>query len=163
MIEIITKLQKHLLDTKYKDYKLIKYPETQFLDVSSILYKKGEGVEVGRILEEVEGCGYISRGNMMESKFNGVPLQLSCMSTGSKIITCIYYMAETGKAKDKIFDITECGNNAINYVLKHYSKYDLKLYLGHNCVYGDTEDEFIVDRRKTNDLSSIFKEHADED
>lgn len=163
MINIIPKSHKHLMKTEYANYKVIDYPELLFKQVSSLLYKKGDSKEVEKILKEIDGCTYLGSDNLMVSKFNGVPLQLSYMSTGGQIALCIYYLCTIGDIDNKIFNVSSCGNNVIHYIIDNYSNYNLTFYLGHTRVFGSVNNRFLVNGRQTNKLADIFKESEYED
>lgn len=156
MINIITLKNRETINTTYKHIKYMEFPWSIFNIVSSALYKYGENKEVCRVIQEVEGCGTINEKTFI-SKFNGVPLQLLSLSTGSQVILCIYYLIKLDKAKDKIIDITDCGSNAIKYILKYYGNYDLTLYLGHYELYKDMECNFLINGVPATHLYDINK------
>lgn len=76
-----------------------------------------------KIIGQIDGAKLVSK-YKIESKFNGVTLDIDCLSTGCKtILNVLYY-------PDKVFCIKECGDNALEilYQLEKgmvYSEYAL--------------------------------------
>lgn len=161
MIDIITRSNKGLLETKYKHLQYVEYPWKLFDEVSSLMYKSGESGELERVIADVEGCGTLPEQNMFLSKFNGMPLRLSSLSTGSQVVLCIYYLAKRNAVSDKVIDITDCGGNAIEYMLKNYNDFDLTMYLGHTELSSNEELTFKVNGEVKKGVYSIMEaEHA---
>lgn len=157
MINIITLRNKQSIKNEYKHLNYIEYPWMLFDDVSALLYKSGDSKEIERVIKEVEGCEMEENQTMFISKFNGVPLKLSFLSTGSQVVLCIYYLIKLDMAKEKIIDITDCGANAIEYIIKHYNKYDLTLFLGHYELYEDKKYTFLVNGKQVEHLDAILE------
>ena len=60
----------------------------------------------GTIVEKIDASKLIGK-YRMESKFNGVVLDIDCLSTGCKTVLNVMYFP------DKVFCIKECGDNAL--------------------------------------------------
>lgn len=58
------------------------------------------------IVEKIDASKLIGR-YKMESKFNGVTLDIDCLSTGCKTVLNVMYFS------DKVFCLKECGDNAL--------------------------------------------------
>ena len=59
------------------------------------------------IVETIDNSKLIGK-YKMESKFNGVTLDIDCLSTGCKTVLNVLY------SPDKVFCIKECGDNALD-------------------------------------------------
>ena len=59
------------------------------------------------IVKKIEASKLIGK-YKMESKFNGVTLDIDCLSTGCKTVLNVLY------SPDKVFCIKECGDNALD-------------------------------------------------
>ncbi|MCM1222064.1 MAG: DUF4869 domain-containing protein [Lachnospiraceae bacterium] len=154
MINIINYKNRQAINTEYKHLKYIDCPWSIFNIVSSALYTNGDAQEVTNIIQQVEGCELINSENF-KSKFNGVPLKISSLSTGSQVILCLYYLIKNNQIQDKVINITDCGNNAIKYILQHYNKYNITLYLGHYEIYGDIECNYLLNGKPVDHLYAI--------
>lgn len=60
----------------------------------------------GEIVEKIDSSKLIGK-YKIESKFNGVILDVDCLSTGCKTVLNVMYFT------DKVFCIKECGDNAL--------------------------------------------------
>lgn len=60
----------------------------------------------GTIIEKIDASKLIGK-YRIESKFNGVTLDVDCLSTGCKTVLNVMYFP------DKVFCIKECGDNAL--------------------------------------------------
>lgn len=71
-----------------------------------------------QIIEQVDEAKLISKFKI-ESKFNGVTLDVDCLSTGCKTVLNVLYFP------DKVFCLKECGDNALEilYNLEQGSVY----------------------------------------
>lgn len=129
-----------------KNKKYIEFIDETVYNSSKNLFKIGEYPEIEKIIREVEGGEPISEG-MFKSKFNESPLGYDALSSGSKVIIGIYNLIKTDRFQDKVIDITDCGFNAIRYIIDNYSDYDLTLYLGHMNLSPDftAKEAFLLD------------------
>ena len=60
----------------------------------------------GAIVEKIDASRLIGK-YKIESKFNGVTLDIDCLSTGCKTVLNVLYFPE------KVFCLKECGDNAL--------------------------------------------------
>lgn len=81
-------------------------------------------------IEKVEQCNIDTNGNLI-SKFTNTPLSISKMSDGCKTIIYIAYTIKKSNNSRELINITECGANAIKYILENFKDNELYLYLGH--------------------------------
>ena len=63
------------------------------------------------IIEKIDASKLIGK-YKMESKFNGVTLDIDCLSTGCKTVLNVLYFP------DKVFCLKECGENALEVLYK---------------------------------------------
>lgn len=122
------------------------------------LYKNGKFIEVERALKEIDGCEIVENQDnpIFISKFNGVPLRISYSSEGAQIVLYLQYLIFNDSYKDKVVDITNCGGNAIKFILKYFNGYDLTLCLRHNQLGLDMECTFIVNGKEVSSLKEIL-------
>ena len=155
MINIISLSNSRYVDEHIEDY--MESPYEIFGSVLDALGKDGYAEEVRRVIHEVEGCELVCDSNVTQfrSKFDGTPLGLTYLSTGSQVVLCIYYMIKNGYTEDRIINIVDCGKNAIEYILRHYSDSDLTLYLGHYDI-GHMECKFMLNGEVANDMYDII-------
>lgn len=158
MINIITKSYSHDIKNKYSDKKLVSYPWLYFDEVCEYLYKNSKFIEVERALKEIDGCEIVENQDnpIFISKFNGVPLRLSYSSEGAQIVLYLQYLIFTNSYKDKVVDITNCGGNAIKFILKYFNDYDLTLCLRHNQLGLDMECTFMANGEEVSSLREIL-------
>lgn len=121
---------------------------------SKDLFRLGEYAEIERIIRDVEKCEPVSQG-IFKSKFNGMILGYDALSSGSKTIIGLFDLIKNDEVSDKIIDITDCGFNAIKYILNNYGSYNLNLYLGHTNVSVDDKfkDRFLLNGECVNKFS----------
>ena len=86
---------------------IIKYNDVIFDLNFSYVELDNNVIDIIRNLENVEYNG----GYYFKSKFTGEPLLLDKLSTGCKVALNVYLF------KDKVVDVTECGQNIMDYVL----------------------------------------------
>lgn len=152
MIEIITSKYEYKIAEVKDKYTYIKFPEDYLED---IIYKEG-GIseqlkEIIRIIENTE----VTEAGDLISKFTNKPIGISYLSEGSKIVIYIYYSIKTGRYKKEIIDITGCGENAIEYILRNYENYNLKLFLGHYEIPLNIKCRFKMNSKWYNNTSEI--------
>lgn len=107
---------------------------------------------------KIDGCEIVENQDnpIFISKFNGVPLKLSYSSEGAQIVLYLQYLIFNDSYKDKVVDITNCGGNAIKFILKYFNGYDLTLCLRHNQLGLDMECTFIVNGKEVSSLMEIL-------
>ena len=122
-------INKDILDNRLKDGNLryIKSPYDRFSSV--VLYENGISEGLKHIISNIENCEVNEAGDI-KSKFTGRFIGQDKISDGCKTAAYVYYRTKVLN-KDEIINITDCGPNAIEYIIKEYSEYDIVLYLGH--------------------------------
>lgn len=96
--------------TIYKDKKDI--PKgMEYVELNDIFFNKNTVMKLdekaGKIIEQIDEAKMISRFKIA-SKFNGVTLDIDCLSTGCKTVLNVLYFP------DKVFCLKECGDNALD-------------------------------------------------
>lgn len=93
----------------YKNKKHI--PENAgYVELNDIFFNQNTVLKLDsraeKIIAQIDGARMLSK-YKIESKFNGVTLDIDCLSTGCKTVLNVLYFPE------KVFCIKECGNNAL--------------------------------------------------
>ena len=97
----------------------------EYIELNDLFFNKHTVLKLdGRaeeIIERIDGVKQLSKFKI-ESKFNGVMLDIDCLSTGCKSVLNVMYSPE------KVFCMKECGENALEcmYALENgyvYSDY----------------------------------------
>lgn len=95
--------------TIYKNRKNIPI-EKEYVELNDVYFNKNTVMKLDErakdIIERVDGSILVSKFKI-ESKFNGVILDIDHLSTGCKTILNVLYFPE------KVFSIKECGENAL--------------------------------------------------
>ncbi len=153
MINIITKrdLLMQMLNTN-KSVKYIKLPFKRYETV--IAYEGGISKEIANIIKTIDGCEIVDEG--INSKFTKTPISLDKLSEGSKTVIYVYYRTKVVN-KSEIINITDCGSNAIEYILKNYANKDLTLYLGHLEFPEGIDCKFSINNSIVNNTNEIFE------
>lgn len=86
-------------------------PETmEYVELNDIFFNTNTVLKIDEraknVVEQIDNAKLVGK-YKIESKFNGVTLDIDCLSTGCKIILNVMYFP------DKIFCIKECGDNAL--------------------------------------------------
>jgi hypothetical protein len=108
-----------------------------------VSYEEGMSDGVKNIIETIDGCKV--EGANIISKFTNVPIGIDAISDGAKTCIYVYFRARVVPDPKEIINITECGPNAIEYILKNFSDSDLTLMLYHYNIPSHTEVEIIFD------------------
>ena len=125
MINIITKIE--LLEHMIKENKSLRYVRFPYKRCETVIaYEGGISSEIVNIVNSIDECKLDAEGNM-ESKFTNTAISLDKLSDGSKTVIYVYYRTIVEKSNE-IINITDCGPNAIEYILKNYSDKNLILY-----------------------------------
>ncbi len=106
---------------KYKD----DIPQNmEYVELNDVFFNQNTAVKLEararELIERIDGAKLIGR-YKIESKFNGVTLDIDCLSTGCKTVLNVLYFP------DKVFCLKECGDNALEVL------YDLE----NGSVYSD--------------------------
>lgn len=154
MINIITKSD--LLQQMLRKNKKLKFVKLPFKRYETVLnYEGGISKEVLDIITIIEESKIDSDGNL-ESKFSNTPISLNELSDGSKTVMYIYYRTKV-RNENEIINITECGPNAIEYILKKYSDADLNLYLEHLEFPANVNCNFKINNNIVSNTNEIFE------
>ena len=83
----------------------------------------------GSIVEKIDASRLIGK-YKIESKFNGVTLDIDCLSTGCKTVLNVLYFPE------KVFCLKECGDNALEvlYSLEEGTVYSDYAIIEYSCA-----------------------------
>lgn len=95
------------------------------------------------IVEQIEGSRLIGK-YKIESKFNGVTLDIDCLSTGCKTVLNVLYFP------DKVFCLKECGDNALEVL---YSLKDGAVYSDYAVIPFDMDEVKVSDKTGTRVIS----------
>lgn len=152
MINILTKsnLLEELLSGN------MKYIRTPFKRYETVIaYEGGISEEIKDIIVNIDECMLDGNG-VLYSKFTKTPIGIDKLSDGSKTTIYVYFRTKVPN-ENEIINITECGSNAIEYILKNYNDSDLTLYLGHLEFPMDLECTFKVNNNLVVNTNDIFK------
>lgn len=107
--------------TIYKNKKNI--PQNmEYVELNDLFFNQNTVVKLDEraqgIIKQIDDAKLISK-YKIESKFNGVTLDVDCLSTGCKTVLNVLYFP------DKVFCLKECGDNALEvlYNLEEGSVY----------------------------------------
>lgn len=136
--------------TIYKDKKDI--PQNmEYVELNDLFFNKNTVMKLderaGKIIEQIDGAKLVSRFKIA-SKFNGVTLDIDCLSTGCKTVLNVLYFP------DKVFCLKECGDNALEllYALESgfvYSDYALIPFEMHSVeIVSSSEKKVVNDYEK---------------
>ena len=99
----------------------------EYIELNDIFFNKNTVLNLDeraeKVVEQIDGAKLVSK-YRIESKFNGVTLDVECLSTGCKTVLNVLYFP------NKVFCLKECGDNALEllYNLEQgyvYSNYAL--------------------------------------
>jgi hypothetical protein len=94
----------------------------EYIEINDVFFNQNTVIKLDerakKIIEIIDGAKLISK-YKIESKFNGVTLDVDCLSTGCKSVLNVLYFP------DKVFCLKECGDNALEvmYSLENGSVY----------------------------------------
>lgn len=143
-------LLKDFIDTK--TYSYVEFP---FRRCETVIAFKGITDEIKNIINTIDGCK-LDEANNVISKFTNTPISMDNISDGAKTAIYVYFRTQVLSDKE-IIDITNCGPNAIEYILKNYSKADLTLFLGHLEIPEGITCDFKLNGNLMHGTSEIFK------
>lgn len=82
----------------------------EYVELNDIFFNKNTVAlldeNAASIIENIDGAKLVGK-YKIESRFNGVTLDIDCLSTGCKTVLNVMYFP------DKIFCMKECGDNAL--------------------------------------------------
>ncbi len=86
-----------------------------------------------KIVESVENTALINN-ETIHGKFSDMPIGIGCMSEGCKTLLCINHAIKMNTVNQYLFNITACGGNAVEYLVKELAA-DVDVYA---CIeHGD--------------------------
>lgn len=97
----------------------------------------------GAIVEKIDASRLIGK-YKIESKFNGVTLDIDCLSTGCKTVLNVLYFPE------KVFCLKECGDNALEVL---YSLEAGTVYSDYAIIPFDMDKVKVSDQNGTRIIS----------
>lgn len=109
-----------------------------------------------RIIACIDGSEMVSKYNI-KSKFDGVLLNIDKLSSGCKTVLNVLYN------NDKIFDIRECGENALDEL---YGLESGNVFCQYPLISFDMEKVYIADKngsREIDDYEELKRWWSDED
>ncbi len=85
-------------------------PAMNYVELNDVFFNQNTVTELddraSAIVEKIDASRLIGK-YKMESRFNGVTLDIDCLSTGCKTVLNVLYFS------DKVFCLKECGDNAL--------------------------------------------------
>ncbi len=96
--------------------------DMEYVELNDIFFNQNTVIKLDerakKIVEQIDGAKLVGK-YKIESKFNGVLLDVDCLSTGCKTVLNVQYFS------DKVFCLKECGDNALEllYNLEQGSVY----------------------------------------
>ncbi len=100
--------------------------------------------KANEIIEKIDHSKMLSK-YTISSRFNGTALNIDRLSTGCKTILNIMYNL------DKVFDICECGDNALDVV---YSLPQGNVYCAYPFISFEMEKVNVCDKQGTREIDS---------
>lgn len=95
--------------TIYKNKKDIPH-DMEYIELNDVFFNQNTAAKLdeqtNEIVEKIDEAKLLSK-YKIESKFNGVTLDVDCLSTGCKTVLNVLYFP------DKVFCLKECGDNAL--------------------------------------------------
>lgn len=97
------------------------------------------------IIARIDGSEMISKYNI-KSKFDGAVLNIDKLSSGCKTVLNVLYN------EDKIFDIRECGENALDEL---YSLESGNVFCQYPLISFDMNKVYIIDKRGKQEIDNF--------
>ncbi len=109
--------------TVYKDKRDIP-DNVEYVELNDLFFNQNTAAKLDgqaeALIKKIDSSKLVSK-YKIESKFNGVVLDVDCLSTGCKTVLNVLY------SPDKVFCMKECGENALEELYR----------LGRGAVYSD--------------------------
>jgi len=96
------------------------------------------------IIAQIDNSEMINK-YMIKSKFDGLSISIDKISTGCKTVLNIIYNP------DKIFDIRECGENAVDFI---YTLESGNIYCDYPLISFDMEKVLICNKKEIKEIDS---------
>lgn len=139
--------------TIYKNKKDI--PQNmEYVELNDIFFNKFTVLELDdrakEIIEQIDGAKLLGK-YKIESKFNGVALDIDCLSTGCKSVLNVMYFPQ------KVFCLKECGENALELM---YSLEEGHVYSDYAVIPFEMDKVSVIscDMKKVIDDYEALKE-----
>lgn len=97
-----------------KDREIVKLPWLDYFEINKVTQYLDE--TDAKIVEDVEDTHLINNQTIL-SKFRNIPIDIGKLSEGCKTLLCINHAIKTNMIQNYIFNITSCGDNAIQYIV----------------------------------------------
>lgn len=129
--------------TIYKDKKDIP-KDKEYIELNDIFFNKNTVLllneQAKSIIEQIDETEMESK-YKIKSKFNGVILDIDCLSTGCKTVLNVLYFPE------KVFCIKECGDNALEVL---YRLEQGRVYSDYAVIPFDMKEVLVCSKTGTN-------------
>lgn len=125
--------------TIFKDKKDIP-SDKEYVELNDVFFNQKTVSKIddkaSAIVEKIDASKLIGK-YKMESKFNGVTLDIDCLSTGCKTVLNVLYFP------DKVFCLKECGDNALEVL---YGLEDGAVYSDYAIIPFDMNEVNVSDK-----------------
>ena len=132
--------------TIFKDKKDIP-SDKEYVELNDVFFNQKTVSKIddkaSAIIEKIDASKLIGK-YKIESKFNGVTLDIDCLSTGCKTVLNVLYFP------DKVFCLKECGDNALEVL---YELEDGAVYCDYEVIPFDMNDVNVSDLNGTRVIS----------
>ena len=128
--------------TIYKNKKDIP-DDMEYVELNDVFFNQNTVARIDdsarAIIEQIDASKLLGK-YKIESRFNGVALDIDCLSTGCKTVLNVLYFP------DKVFCLKECGNNALEIL---YGLETGSVYSDYAVIPFDMEEVKVSDERGT--------------
>lgn len=132
--------------TIYKNKKDIP-DDMEYVELNDVFFNQNTVARIDdsarAIIEKIDASKLLGK-YKIESRFNGVTLDIDCLSTGCKTVLNVLYFP------DKVFCLKECGNNALEIL---YGLETGSVYSDYAVISFDMEKVKVSDKRGTRVIS----------
>ena len=132
--------------TIYKNKKDIP-DDMEYVELNDVFFNQNTVARIDdsarAIIEKIDASKLLGK-YKIESRFNGVTLDIDCLSTGCKTVLNVLYFP------DKVFCLKECGNNALEIL---YGLETGSVYSDYAVIPFDMEEVKVSDERGTRVIS----------
>lgn len=122
--------------------------EMQIIELNDVFFNKYTAEKLDEkaaaVIAQIDNSEMINKFTI-KSKFDGLSLNIDKISTGCKTALNIMYNP------DKIFDIRECGDNAVDFI---YSLDAGNIYCDYPLISFDMDSVYVYDKKGKIEISS---------
>lgn len=115
----------------------------EYVELNDVFFNKNTALVLDerakKIAEQIDGAVLVGKFKI-KSKFNGVILDVDCLSTGCKTVLNVLYFPE------KVFCLKECGENALEVL---YSLSQGAVYCDYAMIPFDMEEVQVCEGTET--------------